>query len=292
MNLHRPRHQRRGQPRVRRGCRGTAAHGQRRIAPVDGDLDGDGFAGADFEFLAANVVDDASGETLFPAVSIKEYDGVEVAFIGMTLEGTPIDRHAIGRRRPHVQRRGRNRQRAGAWAAGRWYRGDRRAVARGWLLRRRSATTAVRASPARSPTSPQRSTVPSTSWSPATRTTSSSARSTASGSTMADNRRSPVHRHRHRARPGHRRDDVVAINNKVQSRRTESAPDADVTASDRQVRRHCRRRWPTRSSARSTGDITRTGNARRRVGARRRHRRRAARGDGAGRLRRRRWWPS
>ncbi len=57
--------------------------------PVDGDLDGDGFAGADFEFLAANVVDDATGKTIFAPYTVKVYDGVKVAFIGMTLEGTP-----------------------------------------------------------------------------------------------------------------------------------------------------------------------------------------------------------
>ena len=57
--------------------------------PVDGDLDGDPFFGADFEFLAANVVVDATGETLFPAYTVKNYQGVKVAFIGMTLEGTP-----------------------------------------------------------------------------------------------------------------------------------------------------------------------------------------------------------
>ncbi|MBK5267129.1 MAG: bifunctional metallophosphatase/5'-nucleotidase [Acidimicrobiia bacterium] len=57
--------------------------------PVDGDLDGDGFGGADFEFLAANVVVTATGDTVFPAYTVKEYQGIEVAFIGMTLEGTP-----------------------------------------------------------------------------------------------------------------------------------------------------------------------------------------------------------
>ena len=57
--------------------------------PVDGDLDGDGFAGADFEFLAANVVVDETGETLFPSFTVRNYQGVKVAFIGMTLEGTP-----------------------------------------------------------------------------------------------------------------------------------------------------------------------------------------------------------
>ena len=57
--------------------------------PVDGDLDGDGFAGADFEFLSANVVDDETGVTIFPPYTIRNYQGVKVAFIGLTLEGTP-----------------------------------------------------------------------------------------------------------------------------------------------------------------------------------------------------------
>lgn len=57
--------------------------------PVDGDLDGTPFEGAAFDFLAANVVDDATGETLFAPYTIKNYQGVKVAFIGMTLEGTP-----------------------------------------------------------------------------------------------------------------------------------------------------------------------------------------------------------
>ena len=57
--------------------------------PVDGDLDGDPFLGADFEFLAANVVVDETGDTIFPPYTIRNYQGVKVAFIGMTLEGTP-----------------------------------------------------------------------------------------------------------------------------------------------------------------------------------------------------------
>lgn len=57
--------------------------------PVDGDIDGDPFLGSDFEFLAANVVVDATGKTLFPAYTVKNYQGVKVAFIGLTLEGTP-----------------------------------------------------------------------------------------------------------------------------------------------------------------------------------------------------------
>jgi 5'-nucleotidase len=57
--------------------------------PVDGDLDGDPFLGADFEFLAANVINDVTGDTLFPPYTVRNYQGVRVAFIGLTLEGTP-----------------------------------------------------------------------------------------------------------------------------------------------------------------------------------------------------------
>jgi len=57
--------------------------------PTDGCLDGTGFAGADFQFLAANVVNHASGNTLFAPYTIKNFNGARVAFIGMTLEGTP-----------------------------------------------------------------------------------------------------------------------------------------------------------------------------------------------------------
>jgi 5'-nucleotidase len=58
--------------------------------PVDGCLDGDGFAGADFQFLAANVVSEGRGKTLFPPFAIEKFEAnIQVAFIGMTLEGTP-----------------------------------------------------------------------------------------------------------------------------------------------------------------------------------------------------------
>src|SRR5919106_6917 len=57
--------------------------------PTDGCLDGTGFAGANFQFLAANVVNATSGETLFAPYTIKNFNGAKVAFIGMTLEGTP-----------------------------------------------------------------------------------------------------------------------------------------------------------------------------------------------------------
>ena len=53
------------------------------------DLENGQFAGAAFAFLAANVVDTASGDTLFPSYGVKDFLGNKVAFIGMTLEGTP-----------------------------------------------------------------------------------------------------------------------------------------------------------------------------------------------------------
>ncbi len=46
------------------------------------------FEGANFPFLAANVIVEESQTTLFPASLIKEYEGVKVGFIGLTLEGT------------------------------------------------------------------------------------------------------------------------------------------------------------------------------------------------------------
>ncbi|MDD2724796.1 MAG: bifunctional metallophosphatase/5'-nucleotidase [Methylovulum sp.] len=47
------------------------------------------FEGAKFQFLAANVIDRKSGTTLFPAYTIKQYEGVKVGFIGLTLKETP-----------------------------------------------------------------------------------------------------------------------------------------------------------------------------------------------------------
>src|SRR6188472_4484926 len=43
--------------------------------PVDGCQDGDGFAGADFQFLAANVVYKDSGKPIFPAYKVRSLGG-------------------------------------------------------------------------------------------------------------------------------------------------------------------------------------------------------------------------
>ena len=48
------------------------------------------YAGADFPWLAANVVKKSDGETLLPGTWVKKVAGVEVGFIGMTLEGTDL----------------------------------------------------------------------------------------------------------------------------------------------------------------------------------------------------------
>jgi len=52
-------------------------------------LIGPTFQGARFKYLAANVAVTATGKTLFPAYYIKTFNGVRVAFIGMTLRSTP-----------------------------------------------------------------------------------------------------------------------------------------------------------------------------------------------------------
>jgi 5'-nucleotidase len=56
---------------------------------ADGCQDGDGYAGARFRFLAANVRWKKNGQPIFPAYQIRSFNGVQLAFIGMTLEGTP-----------------------------------------------------------------------------------------------------------------------------------------------------------------------------------------------------------
>ena len=47
------------------------------------------FEGAKFKWLSANVVSAATGTPLLPAYGIKTFNGVKVAFIGMTLKATP-----------------------------------------------------------------------------------------------------------------------------------------------------------------------------------------------------------
>ena len=57
--------------------------------PDEGCFGGDGFDGANFQWLAANVTFKETGETIFPPYAIREFPGVKVAIVGMTLEATP-----------------------------------------------------------------------------------------------------------------------------------------------------------------------------------------------------------
>jgi 5'-nucleotidase len=50
---------------------------------------GTSFAGAKFQFLAANVQNDQTNMTVFAPYAIKEIGGVKIGIIGLTLEGTP-----------------------------------------------------------------------------------------------------------------------------------------------------------------------------------------------------------
>jgi 5'-nucleotidase len=58
--------------------------------PIDGCQDGDGFEGARFEYLAANVTNNRTpkGTPLLPATTVRTVAGVRIGFIGETLKGT------------------------------------------------------------------------------------------------------------------------------------------------------------------------------------------------------------
>ena len=57
--------------------------------PVDGCFGGDGFDGATFDFLAANVTYKDGSGTIFAPYKIHHFNGVKVGIIGMTTKGTP-----------------------------------------------------------------------------------------------------------------------------------------------------------------------------------------------------------
>ena len=57
--------------------------------PTDGCKGPQPFTGARFQYLAANTVVQASGKTLFPPYAVRIYQGIPVAFIGLTLKNTP-----------------------------------------------------------------------------------------------------------------------------------------------------------------------------------------------------------
>ncbi len=57
--------------------------------PVDKCQGPHPFLGARFHYLAASTVDKDTGKTVFPPYEVKEFDGIPVAFIGLTLKSTP-----------------------------------------------------------------------------------------------------------------------------------------------------------------------------------------------------------
>jgi 5'-nucleotidase len=57
--------------------------------PVDKCQGPHPFGGAKFHYLAASTFVTNSGKTIFPAYEIREFQGISVAFIGLTLKGTP-----------------------------------------------------------------------------------------------------------------------------------------------------------------------------------------------------------
>src|SRR5712675_1436950 len=57
--------------------------------PVDKCQGPHPFQGAKFHYLAASTIEKATGKTVFPAYEIRTFEGIPVAFIGLTLKGTP-----------------------------------------------------------------------------------------------------------------------------------------------------------------------------------------------------------
>ncbi|WP_161852626.1 bifunctional UDP-sugar hydrolase/5'-nucleotidase [Bradyrhizobium sp. CCBAU 051011] len=57
--------------------------------PVDKCQGPHPFTGAKFRYLAASTFEKSSGKTVFPAYEIRTFEGIPVAFIGLTLKGTP-----------------------------------------------------------------------------------------------------------------------------------------------------------------------------------------------------------
>src|SRR3977135_774279 len=57
--------------------------------PADGCQGPHPFLGAKFRYLAASTVEKNTGKTIFPPYEIGRFAGIPVAFIGLTLKGTP-----------------------------------------------------------------------------------------------------------------------------------------------------------------------------------------------------------
>jgi 5'-nucleotidase len=58
--------------------------------PTDGCKGPHPFLGAKFKYLAASTIEKATGKPFFPAYEVREFGGIGVAFIGLTLRATPL----------------------------------------------------------------------------------------------------------------------------------------------------------------------------------------------------------
>jgi 5'-nucleotidase len=149
--------------------------------PKDGCQDGDGFAGASFRYLAANVVEKSTGLPSMLPLDVKLVDGVPVGFVGMTLQGTPSIVNPAGIQtvefKNEVETANRYADLLGRYlACTRWCCSSTRAAASRPRRRRSPTCPAAPTSPVTSPGS-SRACAPSTgSWSPGTRTASTVAR--------------------------------------------------------------------------------------------------------------------
>jgi 5'-nucleotidase len=56
--------------------------------PVDNCQGPHPFTGAKFHYLAASTIEKSTGKPVFPAYEVRQFDGVPIAFIGLTLKGT------------------------------------------------------------------------------------------------------------------------------------------------------------------------------------------------------------
>jgi 5'-nucleotidase len=57
--------------------------------PKDGCQGPHPFTGAKFRYLAASTIEKSTGKSVLPAYEIRQFEGIPVAFIGLTLKGTP-----------------------------------------------------------------------------------------------------------------------------------------------------------------------------------------------------------
>ena len=238
--------------------------------PVDGCLDGDGFDGADFEFLAANVVSQRDRRHRSSRrTRSSEFDGAQGRLHRHDPRGHAQHRHAVRRRRASTSSTRptpSTRSCPSCSDAGR--RDDRRAAPRG---RRRRPTRAARQRlhrhqrPDRRHRRPHR---PTRSTLVVSGHTHQAYNCVIDGTPGHQRRvvRPARDRHRPDDRPPHRRRHGDHGRQRHRHAATSPAEPADHRAHRPRTRR-CRRRSPTGSSATITADITR--DARRRRASRR-----------------------